>query len=343
MVHTPQGVHDFVLLLAQAEHDARLGDDALLAPHVLDVLQHLETLPEGGPPVADIRRQALDGLDVVCVDIKTALGDNLDHVEVASEVARQGLDQQRGLLVLNLADRLGEMPRAAVDEVVAVDAGEDDVAQAPAGEGLSRVLGLVGVEGRGRAARLDAAEAAAAGARIAHEHDGGRGGALVGAAPALRDVGAARLLADRVQAEPAQVRLDLLVVVVARGDGRLEPLGQPRDGALLARGADLGGAQRVRLRGRQRLRGRRRAHEVGKRGHRRVFEIRLSLGLRGGVVAGVGDGGKGAGGGGRGAQGPPDGRPGALERRHSGRAMWCSADRLSMEEVRPSTVLMGEV
>ena len=113
------------------------------------------------------------------------------------------------------------------------------------------MLGLVGVE-RGRAAvSLDTAEAAAAGAGVAHEHDGGGGGRLVGAAPALADVGAAGLLADGVQVQAAQVGLDLpkVAVLAGRGDRGLEPLGQPGDGPLSALGSDLGSAESVGLGG----------------------------------------------------------------------------------------------
>lgn len=183
------------------------------------------------------------------IHIQPALGHHLDHVQVAAEVTRQGLDQQGRLLGLDAADGLGEVMGAAVGQVVAVDAGEDDVAQPPAGQGLCGVLGLVGVEGRGPAVRLDAAEAAPARAGVAHEHDGGGGGVLVVAAPALADVGAPGLLADGVQAQPPQVRLDLAEVGIGarRGDRGLEPLGQAGDGLLAPGRADLDGAELVGL------------------------------------------------------------------------------------------------
>lgn len=284
------------------------------------MVEHLERLAESSPPITHIRRQALDRLNIVSIHIKAALSDNLDHVEIAAKVTSQRLDQQRGLLVLNLADSFGKVPGAAVDEVVTVDAGEDDVAQAPAGESLGRVLGLMGIQGWRRAARLDAAEAAAAGAGVAHEHNGGRGGALVGAAPALGDVGAAGLLADGVQLEAAQVGLDLLVVVVARGDGRLEPLGQAGDGALLARGADLGGAQLVGFRLGHRLGGRAAADKVGQVANGRVLEVRLASGRRccRRLSWGRGHGGEASRRGRRGGGGyrPSQRSPGALEGSH---------------------------
>eukprot|EP00966_Prymnesium_polylepis_P231935 5365608-Prymnesium_polylepis.1 len=75
-----------------------------------------------------------------------------------------------------------------VGQVVAVDGGEDDVVDPPAGHRLRRVprLRLVGRLRRG--ARLDGAKLAAARARVAEQHDR-RGGALPlrVAVPALAD------------------------------------------------------------------------------------------------------------------------------------------------------------
>ena len=71
----------------------------------------------------------------------------------------------------------------------------------------------------GRPAGLDRAEAAGAGAGVAQDHD--RGGALL---PALPDVRAAGLLADRVEREVTHQALEI-VVVGPGGQPRLDPLG----------------------------------------------------------------------------------------------------------------------
>ena len=91
---------------------------------------------------------------------------------------------------------------------------------------LGCVLGLIGVERRRRLGRFDGAEAAAARACVAHEHDGGGRGVAVATAPALADVGAARLLAHCVQLQLAQLRLDLSVLVTA-GDAAFQPVRLP--------------------------------------------------------------------------------------------------------------------
>src|SRR4030095_4552869 len=71
----------------------------------------------------------------------------------------------------------------------------------------------------GRLAREHGAEAARTGADVAKDHERGR--AVV---PALADVRAAGLLADRVQVQPAHRLLDV-PVNLAVGNARLQPLG----------------------------------------------------------------------------------------------------------------------
>ena len=115
-------------------------------------------------------------------------------------------------------DRLGEDVRPAVGQVVTGDAGDDDVLEAERRDGLGDPSRLVVVEPGGPAG-LDRAEAAGPGARVAEDHD--RGGALV---PALPDVRAVGLLADRVQVQAAQQALQVVVVVAGR-DPRPDPVG----------------------------------------------------------------------------------------------------------------------
>src|SRR6185503_7865985 len=75
------------------------------------------------------------------------------------------------------------------------------------------------VDRLGRGARVDVAVAARAGARLAQDLE--RRGA---APPALGDVRAARLLADRVQRGAAEERLDLVVAPVPTRRADLHPL-----------------------------------------------------------------------------------------------------------------------
>ena len=125
-------------------------------------------------------------------------------VGVAVEVGDQQLDAAAGQQRVDLADRLGVQPGAAVGQVVAGDAGDGGVPQAHRGHRLGDPARLVGVE-LGRLAGVDLAEVAAAGALVAADEEG-----RLAVLPALVDVGAAGLLADRVQAlaldQAAQVR-----------------------------------------------------------------------------------------------------------------------------------------
>src|SRR5438445_47460 len=82
---------------------------------------------------------------------------------------------------------------------------------------MPTMLGLASVDGAARISRRDGAEAAAARARVAEEHD--RRGAF---GPALADVRTARLFADRVEVERAQRLLEMRVRLAA-GRAHLEP------------------------------------------------------------------------------------------------------------------------
>mmetsp|Transcript_23274 Transcript_23274/g.57784 ORF Transcript_23274/g.57784 Transcript_23274/m.57784 type:complete len:274 (+) Transcript_23274:244-1065(+) len=207
--------------LPQPQHHARLRHQP--RHHLLRARQHRQALRVPRAAVADRGLQALHGLDVVREDVEAGRRDEVDAGEVAGKVRGQRLDHELGLRALDLTDSVGEVLRAAVRDVVAVNRSEDHVFKSPLCDGFGDVARLVGVERRRGVGGFDAAEAAAAGAGVAHEHEGG--GA---AAPALADVGAPRLLADggetqaaRVGAEPGVLGGEL---VVARR-AHVEPLG----------------------------------------------------------------------------------------------------------------------
>ena len=92
-------------------------------------------------------------------------------------------------------DRSREMRRAEVGEVVAIDRRDDDVAELQRVDGARDLDRLLLVR-RLRRAVGDVAVAARARAGVAEDHE--RRGAVV---PALADVRAVRLFADRVQPE----------------------------------------------------------------------------------------------------------------------------------------------
>lgn len=168
---TLERLDDLVFLLAYTEHDARLGNDlpALLPRCLLGAPQHAQTLLKVGTSVTHERRAPFDGLDIMRKDVKARRGDGGNVFEAAAKVGRQRLDEDVGCLLLDLANRRGNVSGAAIGKIVTVNRGEHNVTETPAGDGLGRVLGFVNVEWRWRTRRLDRAESAATRACVAHE------------------------------------------------------------------------------------------------------------------------------------------------------------------------------
>src|SRR5438105_2440463 len=218
--HVPEHVLQLFDRLAEPDHDAGLGDH--VGAHRFDMTQKPEAVgvdrlgAHGGV-------EAGDRLGVVVVDVGLRLDDRRHCLQVAGEVGRQHLDGGARAAALDGADGAGKDLGPAVAKVVAVDAGDDRVTQAELGDRLSHAKRLGQVE-LGRAARGDRAEPAGAGADRAQDHEG-RGPPV----PAVVDVRALRLFADRVQALAANELLQLLVVL-ALGDADLDPFGQPAAG-----------------------------------------------------------------------------------------------------------------
>ena len=116
------------------------------------------------------------------------------------------------------ADRLGEDLRAAIGQIVAIDRGDDDVAEA---EHLHRVRDprrFGEIERDGLAVRHGAV-AAGARADVAEDHERRR--AVV---PAFADVGAAGFFTDGVKVQAAHQLLELQVFLGA-GRPHLQPVG----------------------------------------------------------------------------------------------------------------------
>ena len=173
-------------------------------------------------------------LGVVVEDLRVRVHHGLQRGPVAPEVGDQHLDGAARRQLANPADALGEDPRAAVGLLVAVDAGQHGVLQPHGLHRLADPARLVGVQQAGPAG-LDLAEAATAGAGVAHEQEGGRA-----APPALADVGAHGLFAHGVQALAAE-ELGELAVLRAVGRPDAQPFGPPAAGQqAVAGGAGAG-------------------------------------------------------------------------------------------------------
>ena len=137
----------------------------------------------------------------------------------AEEVGREDLHFRNRQLALDRTDRRGVVRRAAIGEVVPVDRGHDDMGELHLRgrlgepERLERVRRAVGLP------RVHVAVAARTRARVAEDLEGRRS-----PPPALADVRAARLLADRVEPALAHEPLDLEVAGVRARCAHLHPL-----------------------------------------------------------------------------------------------------------------------
>ena len=121
------------------------------------------------------------------------------------EVRGQYLNGSGGRGGADGADRGGEMRGASVGEVVAVHRRHDNMLKPERGDRFGHMLRLRLIQRAGHTG-LHIAEGAGARAGVAHDHHGG-----VALFPALADVRAACLLADRVQAvfahDPGRARV----------------------------------------------------------------------------------------------------------------------------------------
>mmetsp|Transcript_23560 Transcript_23560/g.73942 ORF Transcript_23560/g.73942 Transcript_23560/m.73942 type:complete len:259 (-) Transcript_23560:266-1042(-) len=211
-------LHDLLPRLAEAEHDARLG--VHLRVGLLGALKYRHALGVVRARVAHVALQPLHRLDVVRVDVEARVREAVDGGEVAPKVAHEALHEHAGLPQLDELDGAREVVRAAVGHVVAVDAREHHVLDTPARDGFRRVERLGVIRRRRRLRRFHGAEAAAPGARVAEQHDGSRA-----AVPALADVRALRLLADRREPQLPHRGLELPKRrVVAARRGHAEPI-----------------------------------------------------------------------------------------------------------------------
>ena len=174
--------------LAVADLDPRLREQSLL---LRPVQHHDRTLVVRRAPHETLK--AGHALDVVGEDVRPRSPDRLERLALPEEVGRQDLDPGAGGDLTDLADRLGEDRRTAVLQLVPVDARDDGVLDPELPDGERGPPGFVKIELRGPPG-FDGAEAARARADVAQDHE--RRGLP---APALRDVGTPRVLADRMQ------------------------------------------------------------------------------------------------------------------------------------------------
>lgn len=86
-----QGSLNFMILLTDTQHQARLRDQPFLGS--LGHLEDLQTLPEVGPRITDEGGTVLDRLEIVGVDVQARSCNLFDTGLRPLEVTREGFDQ----------------------------------------------------------------------------------------------------------------------------------------------------------------------------------------------------------------------------------------------------------
>jgi hypothetical protein len=226
------GLDDLVVGLAHPDDHAGLRQERrarrpALGPQLLRACEQRQR-PIVVALDAHLRLDPPARLDVVVEHVGRRLQHRRERLLLAAqEVGHEHLDVRLRHATAQRAHRRRPVSRAAVRQVVAVDARDDDVRQPHALGRRGDLAGLQRVERLAALAARDRAVAAGARARVAHDLERGRA-----AAPALADVRAAGLLAHGVQPVLAHDRREL---AVARARGRrahAHPLGALlRDGA----------------------------------------------------------------------------------------------------------------
>lgn len=209
------GMAHFLEAFAEAEHEAALGGDFRVTE--LGMAEHIEAALKAGAE-ADLFVEAGHGFGVVIEDVGAGIEDDVHRRMGALKIGNEDFDAAAGNAVADGVDGGGKQGGPAVGLVIAIDAGDDGEAEAHAGDGFGDAVGFVVIDGE-RGALLDGAEAAAAGAEVAEDHEGG--GAAV---PAVADVGTGGAFADGVQFEVGDELFEV-TVVFADGGGGFEPIG----------------------------------------------------------------------------------------------------------------------
>lgn len=202
--------HDLVEGLPDAEHQAGFGEK--VRTHPLGALEQIQrSLIHRARP--DLPVQPRHGFHIVVENMDPRAHDSLQGLLVSLEVRNQDLHPNAGVQRFDPKDGLGEMGRAAVGEVVAIHRRYHDVLKAQLLDHSGNIARLFRVEQVGLAL-ADGTKAAAAGAGVSEDQKGRRA-----MPPALADIRAARLLANRVEVVLSQDTLEAEVVWTAGESG----------------------------------------------------------------------------------------------------------------------------
>ena len=179
-------MHDFFARFAEADHNTGFGED--FSVQLFDALQQIERV-EIARARANGEIKPWHGLQIMIENIRLGFDDNFQRAIFAQEVRGQNFYRRAGRHIANGVNRVGEMLRPAIIQIIAVNAGNHHMAQPQLGHGFRDIGGLRCIE-RQRHAGCDIAKSASAGAGFAHNH---KSGVLL--FPALADIRARRLFA----------------------------------------------------------------------------------------------------------------------------------------------------
>ncbi|EAT09180.1 hypothetical protein SKA58_09466 [Sphingomonas sp. SKA58] len=196
-------------LLAQPQHDARLGEDRRI--ELLDRFQQAQrrVIARARP---DGWIEARHGFKIVIVDVGARRNDHFDRpLMLVAEIGRQNFDGRVRRRAAQSFDHLDELAGAAIGQIVAIDRGNDDMLQPHFSAGIRQILRLIGVD-LARHAGLDVAEGTGAGAHVPQDHDRRM---LFG--PAFADIGTGRFLANRRQLLFPHQLAGLIIALAGRG------------------------------------------------------------------------------------------------------------------------------
>ncbi len=221
---------DFRRRFAETGHETRLGER--VGAIAFCELEHAQRLLVIGL-WAHAAVEAAHGFHIVIEDVGGGIEHARDGVEIAAKIRREHFDLGSGKRGADLAHGFGEVKRAAVGEIVAIDGCDHDIAQVHARRHFGDMRGLIGIEREfalGRRGFRHGTKTAAARAKIAEDHEGRRA-----AMEAFMDVWTAGGFAHGMQVPPAELGLQLMHRF-EMGPALAQPRGQPR---LSGRAANL--------------------------------------------------------------------------------------------------------
>ena len=187
---------DFLLGLTQTHHDSGLDPPPIGLGHPTlrgfgEKLQGalVSTTRSSGPV------EPGDRLHVVGEDLRPGRQNDIECFGHTAEVGCQDLDGRGTLETMNGLDHSSKMPGSPVGQIIPVHRCDDGMGEPHDLYGLGHSLGLGLIDSRSRPTGGHRTESATPGTDVPQNHEG-RGAML---APALVDVGAARLFTDGIE------------------------------------------------------------------------------------------------------------------------------------------------